>query len=284
MMKKYLVKPGSKVDLSKYDPANSSEYKGGKKDGKEDLLKLNRELESLQEMLYAQHKHKVLIVLQAMDTGGKDGVIRYVFEGVNPQGVRVASFKVPTPIELDHDYLWRAHTRVPGRGEIVIFNRSYYEDVLVVRVHELVPKHVWSKRYEQINAFEEMLAQEGTTILKFFLHVSPEEQKERLLARLQDPTKRWKYNAGDLKERQFWHEYTRAYEDTLSKTSSDHALWYVIPADKKWYRNWVIANILVETLKDLKMEYPQPEYDVEAALSTFERDVVLSNNHSSSGS
>ena len=283
-MKKYLVKPGSKVDLSKYDPADSSEYKGGKKDGKEDLLKLNRELESLQEMLYAQHKHKVLIVLQAMDTGGKDGVIRHVFEGVNPQGVRVASFKVPTPIELDHDYLWRAHTRVPGRGEIVIFNRSYYEDVLVVRVHELVPEHVWSKRYEQINAFEEMLAQEGTTILKFFLHVSPEEQKERLLARLQDPTKQWKYNPGDLKERLFWHEYTRAYEDALSKTSSDYAPWYVIPADKKWYRNWVIANILVETLKDLKMDYPQPEYDVEATLSTFEQDVALSNNHSSSSS
>jgi PPK2 family polyphosphate:nucleotide phosphotransferase len=277
-MKKYLVKPGTKVDLSKHDPADASEFDRGKKDGNEELLKLNEELEGLQEMLYAQHKHRVLIILQAMDTGGKDGVISNVFEGVNPQGVRVASFKVPTSIELDHDYLWRAHAKVPGRGEIVIFNRSYYEDVLVVRVHDLVPKTIWSKRYKQINAFERMLAEESTTILKFFLHISSREQKERLLARLQDPTKQWKYNPADLKERQRWDEYMRAYEDMLSKTSSEHAPWYVIPADKKWYRNWVIASILVETLKGLNMEFPQPSYDVEAAMSTFEQDAALINN------
>ena len=275
-MKRYLVKPGSKVDLSKYDPSDTSPYKGGKKDAKKDLKDLNKELETLQEMLFAEHKYKMLIVLQGMDTSGKDGTIRHVFEGVNPQGVKVASFKVPTPIELDHDYLWRVHARVPGRGEIVIFNRSHYEDVLVVRVHNLVPKKVWSKRYEQISEFEEILAEEGTTILKFFLHISPQEQKERLLARLQDPSKHWKYNPGDLKERQLWGEYTQAYEEALSKTSTDYAPWYVIPADKKWYRNWVIASILVETLKGLKMDYPKPDYDVEAALSTFEQDVELS--------
>ena len=275
-MKRYLVKPGSKVDLSKYDPSDTSPYKGGKKDAKKDLKDLNKELEALQEMLYAEHKHNMLIVLQGMDTSGKDGTIRHVFEGVNPQGVRVASFKVPTPIELDHDYLWRVHAQVPGRGEMVIFNRSHYEDVLVVRVHNLVPEKVWSKRYEQIREFEEILAEEGTTILKFFLHISPEEQKERLLARLQGSSKHWKYNPGDLKERQLWSEYTQAYEEALSKTSTDRAPWHIIPADKKWYRNWVIANILVETLKGLKMDYPKPDYDVEATLSTFEEDVALS--------
>ena len=274
-MKAYLVKPGSKVDLRKYDTDDTSLYSGGKKDGKEDLLELNQELEVLQEMLYAQHKHKLLVVLQGMDTSGKDGVIRHVFEGVNPQGVRVASFKVPTPIELDHDYLWRVHARVPARGEIVIFNRSHYEDVLVVRVHSLVPEKTWKARYEQINAFEKTLAEEGVTILKFFLHISPEEQKERLLARLQDSSKHWKYNPGDLKERQLWGQYRQAYEDALSKTSTSHAPWYVIPADKKWYRNWVIASIMVDTLKGLKMEYPKADYDVEDALRTFEADAAL---------
>lgn len=274
-MKKYLIQPGSKVNLGDFDPADTSEYKGGKKEAQEVLLTLNTELEALQEMLYAQQKHKVLIVLQATDTGGKDGVIRHVFEGVNPQGVKVANFKVPTPVELDHDYLWRVHSQTPGKGEIVIFNRSHYEDVLVVRVHEMVSKKVWSRRYAHINDFEKLLAEEGTTILKFFLHISPEEQKERLLARLQDPTKQWKFNPGDLKERKLWREYSHAYEDVLEKTSTAYAPWYVIPADKKWYRNWVIANILVKTLKDLKMEYPQPDYDVQAALASFEQDTAL---------
>ena len=274
-MKKYLVKPATKVDLRVHDPADTSAYRGGKKDGKEDLAKLNRELEALQEMLFAQHEHRLLIVLQGMDTSGKDGVIRHVFEGVNPQGVRVAGFKVPTPIELDHDYLWRVHARTPGRGEMVIFNRSHYEDVLVVRVHALVPKKVWSRRYEQINAFEKTLAEEGTTILKFFLHISPEEQRERLRARLEEPSKHWKYNPGDLKERQLWGKYTRAYEDVLSKTSTAQAPWYVIPSDRKWYRNWVIASLLVETLKGLKMAYPEPEYDVAAELKAFEQEAAL---------
>ena len=199
--RKYRVEPGSRVELSKWDPNDKSAFSGDKDEGRERLLGLNDELEALQELLFAEHRHRVLIVLQAMDSGGKDGTIRHVFEGVNPQGVRVASFKQPTPEELNHDYLWRVHKQVPGSGEIVIFNRSHYEDVLVVRVHNLVPKAVWAKRYDQINAFERLLADEGTTILKFFLHIDLDEQKERLQARLDEPHKRWKFNPGDLKER-----------------------------------------------------------------------------------
>ncbi|MFN2270167.1 MAG: polyphosphate kinase 2 family protein [Anaerolineae bacterium] len=258
-MKRYRIKPGNKVDLSKWDPNEKAAFEGDKEEGKKSLLALNDRLEALQELLYAEHKHKVLVVLQAMDTGGKDGTIRHVFEGVNPQGVRVTSFKVPTQEELAHDYLWRVHKQTPGRGEIVIFNRSHYEDVLVVRVHELVPKEVWSKRYDQINAFERTLAEEGTTILKFFLHIDLEEQKERLQARLDEPNKRWKFSKGDLKERKLWPKYMQAYEDVLSKTSTDWAPWYVVPANRKWYRNLVIATTLIETLEGLNMSYPQPE-------------------------
>jgi PPK2 family polyphosphate:nucleotide phosphotransferase len=258
-MKQYRVKPGSKVDLSKWDPNEKGSFNGGKKEGKEAIKQLNVRLEALQELLYAEHKHKVLVVLQAMDTGGKDGTIRHVFEGVNPQGVRVASFKVPTQEELDHDYLWRVHKQTPGKGEIVIFNRSHYEDVLVVRVHELVPEEVWSKRYDQINAFERTLAEEGTTILKFFLHIDLEEQKQRLQARLDEANKRWKFGKGDLKERKLWPKYTQAYEDVLSKTSTEWAPWTIVPANRKWYRNLVVATTMIEALEGLNMSYPQPE-------------------------
>jgi PPK2 family polyphosphate:nucleotide phosphotransferase len=261
-MEQYRVKPDSRIDLSQWDP-NEKTGTGDKKAGKKALQKLNEHLEELQELLYAEHKHRVLIVLQAMDTGGKDGTIRHVFEGVNPQGVRVANFKVPTSEELSHDYLWRVHKHVPGDGEIVIFNRSHYEDVLVVRVHGLAPKEVWSKRYAHINDFERMLADEGTTILKFFLHIDLDEQKERLQARLDEPNKRWKFNRDDLKERKLWPEYTRAYEDMLSKTSTEWAPWYVVPANRKWYRNMVIATVLVDTLEGLHMSYPQPEDDLD---------------------
>ena len=191
-----------------------------------------------------------------MDTSGKDGVIRHVFEGVNPQGVHVASFKVPTSVELAHDYLWRVHKKTPGKGEIVIFNRSHYEDVLVVRVHNIVPKEVWKKRYEQITAFERLLAEEGTTILKFYLHIDLQEQAERLLERVETPEKHWKFNPGDLDERQYWQEYQAAYEDVLNKTSTDYAPWHIIPSNRKWYRNLVIANVIVDTLKGFKMSYP----------------------------
>ena len=261
-MKKYRVSPKDKIKLKDWDPNESSEFDGDKAAGKERLLKLNQEFEELQEMLYAEGKHKVLVVLQGMDTSGKDGVIRHVFEGVNPQGVRVASFKVPTPEELAHDYLWRIHKSAPGKGEIVIFNRSHYEDVLVVRVHELAPPDVWKKRYAQINAFEHMLADEGTTIVKFFLHIDLEEQKLRLTERLEDKTKQWKFNVGDLGERKLWPAYTKAYEEVLNRTSTPWAPWYIVPANRKWYRNLVIGEVLVDTLKGLKMSYPAPKDDL----------------------
>ncbi|GAP05579.1 polyphosphate:AMP phosphotransferase [Anaerolinea thermolimosa] len=257
-MHTYRIDLDKKVNLDDFDPAETRYAPGGKENAEQSLLQLNRQLEALQESLYAEHKHRVLVVLQGMDTSGKDGVIRRVFEGVNPQGVRVASFKVPTPVELDHDYLWRVHQQTPARGEIVIFNRSHYEDVLVVRVHSLVPEAVWKKRYEQINAFERLLTDEGTTILKFFLHIDPQEQKERLLERLEKPEKNWKFNAGDLKERALWKEYMKAYEDVLEKTSTPWAPWYVVPANKKWYRDLVISTLLVETLQNLEIRLPAP--------------------------
>jgi len=265
-MNQYLIKPGTKVDLSKWDPNDTGDFKGGKEKGLAEVESLNTKLEELQELLYAENKHKILIVLQAMDTGGKDGVIRRVFDGVNPQGVRVEPFKVPTGEELAHDYLWRVHKVVPGKGEMVIFNRSHYEDVLVVRVHNIVPREVWMTRYEQINAFERHLVETGTTILKFYLHIDPDEQKERLQARLDDPTKRWKFRLGDLEERKLWPDYVKAYEDVLSKTSTDHAPWYIVPANRKWYRDLVISSVLVETLEKLDMHYPQPEENLDSVV------------------
>jgi len=261
-MERYRVKPKDTIRLKEWDPGDTGEYKGEKDEGQEQLEELNKELELLQELLYAEGKHKVLVVLQGMDTSGKDGVIRHVFDGVNPQGVRVANFKVPTPEELAHDYLWRVHRQTPGRGEIVIFNRSHYEDVLAVRVHNLVPEEIWKKRYDQIVEFEQLLVQEGTTILKFYLHIDLDEQKERLQARLEDPTKQWKFKVGDLKERTLWSEYMAAYEDALNKTSTDKAPWYIVPANKKWYRNLVIASVLVDALKKLDMHYPPSEDDL----------------------
>ena len=261
---RYIVKPGQKVDLSSWDPQSTPAWKGDKESGEAQLLKLNDEFEVLQEQLFAEARHKLLIVLQGMDTSGKDGVIRRAFDGVNPQGVRVASFKVPTAPELARDYLWRIHQQVPGRGEIVIFNRSHYEDVLVVRVHKLVPKEQWKRRFAQINHFEQMLAEEGTTILKFFLHIDEEEQRQRLLDRLDEPDKRWKFNPGDLKERELWDEYQKAYEDVLSKTSQERAPWVIVPANRKWYRDLVILAALVDTLKGLKMEFPQPAENLDS--------------------
>ena len=259
----YRVPVKGKIKLKDYDPNDSRLFDGNKKDSKEALLKLNTELAALQEQLYAEGKHRLLIVLQAMDTGGKDGVIRAVFEGVNPQGVKVASFKVPTPVELSHDYLWRVHQQTPGKGEMVIFNRSHYEDVLVVRVHQLVPEEVWSRRYQHIREFERLLADEGTTILKFYLHIDLQEQAQRFLARVEDPTKQWKFNPGDLDERDRWEEYMKAYEDMLNQTSTDWAPWYIIPANKKWYRNWLISKIVIKTLKDLDMRYPAAPENIE---------------------
>ncbi len=259
----YRFKPGQKVDLTKWDPNEKRFFEGKKKDARDLLKQLNTRLESLQEMLYAEHKNKVLIVLQAMDSGGKDGTIRHVFEGVNPQGVKVASFKAPTKIELDHDYLWRVHKNTPGKGEIVIFNRSHYEDILVVRVHSLVPQKIWRRRFDQIKAFEKMLAEEGTVILKFYLHIDQEEQKQRFLSRIETAHKQWKFSFKDLEERKLWPQYMKAFEDALSKTSTEWAPWYIIPANRKWYRNLVISSIVISTLEGLKMKYPQPEENLD---------------------
>ncbi|MFL6236470.1 MAG: polyphosphate kinase 2 family protein [Thermoanaerobaculia bacterium] len=265
-MKQHRVKPGAKVDLSRIDPGSTPGFKGKRKEADERLLELNDRLEVLQESLWAEHRHKVLVVLQGMDTSGKDGTIRHVFEGVNPLGVRVAAFRAPTPEELDHDFLWRVHPKVPGRGEMVIFNRSHYEDVLVARVKKLVPPEVWRERYDQINDFERLLAETDSVVLKFFLHISKDEQKERLQARLDDPQKRWKFRKGDLLDRARWDEYMEAYEDALARTSQKHAPWYIVPSDKKWYRNLVVAEILVKALEDLKIQIPEPEEDLKGVV------------------
>lgn len=260
-MDQYRVSPDSKVKLSDFP----TRYEGDleKHDGKAQLMEKAATISQLQELLYAEHKQKVLIVLQGIDTSGKDSTIRHVFGDVNPQGTKVANFKVPTSKELDHDYLWRVHPNTPGKGEIVIFNRSHYEDVLVVRVHELVPEKVWKKRYDHINEFERLLANEGTTILKFFLNISKKEQARRFLARLDRPEKRWKFNPGDLEEREFWDEYTKAYEEMLNKTSTDYAPWYVIPSDRKWYRNLTIASIIEKTIQDLDMQFPEEVAEID---------------------
>jgi PPK2 family polyphosphate:nucleotide phosphotransferase len=260
-VKRYRIAPGSRVELARWDPDDTGDV-AGKAKGERELERLTARLADLQELLWAEQKHRVLVVLQGMDTSGKDGVIRHVATGVNPQGVRVAGFKRPTDEELAHDFLWRVHARVPGRGEIAIFNRSHYEDVLVVRVHELVPKAVWQDRYRQIVEFERLLVETGTTILKFYLHIDADEQKKRLQARLDDPTKQWKFNPGDLDERKLWDDYRRAYEDALAKTSTAQAPWYVVPANHKWYRNLVVARLLVETLAGLDMRYPAPSVDL----------------------
>ena len=258
-MDRYRVKPQDRVKLAEWDPDDTSAFSGTKAEAEQRMQKLTSKLEQLQELLYAEHQHKFLVVLQSMDTGGKDGTIRHVFEGVNPQGVAVVRFQEPTKIELDHDYLWRVHPHVPGKGEMVIFNRSHYEDVLVVRVHNMVPENVWRRRYGEIKEFERMLVNEGTTILKFFLHISKDEQKKRLQARLEDPEKRWKFDYSDVRERAFWSKYQKAYEDAIEKTSTEWAPWFIVPSNHKWYRNLVVAITINETLAGLKMKYPQPK-------------------------
>ena len=216
----------------------------------------------LQTTLYAEGTRSLLVVLQGRDTAGKDGVVRHLFGRLNPMGLELVSFKVPTPLELSHDFLWRIHQAVPPKGKIGIFNRSHYEDVLVVRVHELVPAAVWGARYEQINGFERHLTETGTTILKFCLHISREEQRKRLLARLADPHKNWKFNAADLEERKHWDDYQKAFEDAITKTSTPVAPWYIVPADHKWYRDWAVLNVLVETLRAMDPQYPKPALDL----------------------
>jgi PPK2 family polyphosphate:nucleotide phosphotransferase len=251
----YLAEPGKKLSLSKFDPADTGKFKDRSDAAQSTARNLDR-LRKLQGLLYADAKQALLIVVQAMDTGGKDGAIKHVFSGVNPQGCDVTSFKQPTPLEAKHDYLWRIHAAAPRQGQIGIFNRSHYEDVLVVRVHDLVPKSVWSQRYDQINQFEHLLADAGTTVVKFFLHISKDEQKRRLQSRLDNPKKHWKFDPNDLKERARWDEYQSAYEDALRKCSTPHAPWYVVPSNHKWFRNWVISDTIVRTMRGMKLKYP----------------------------
>jgi PPK2 family polyphosphate:nucleotide phosphotransferase len=247
-----------KTKLADIDTSSTCSFVGDKSTTAAILDEMSARLTTLQTVLYAEQKHKILIVLQAMDTGGKDGVIRKVFSGINPQGVRIASFKAPTPPELAHDYLWRVHNQVPAKGELVVFNRSHYEDVLITRVHGWIDDATAKRRFRQINNFEAMLVEEGTTILKFFLHISKDEQKQRLQDRLDDPAKTWKFNIGDLAERKKWDDYQRVYEDAINETSSPHAPWHIVPADRKWIRDLYVSSVLVKTLEDLKMAYPKP--------------------------
>lgn len=256
------VLPGQPVDLSEFPTRSHDAWSGSKAEGKARVKDLAKELSELQEVYYADGSRRLLVVLQAMDTGGKDSTIRDVFGRMNPQGVRVTSFKQPTHRELAHDYLWRVHPHVPGSGEIAIFNRSHYEDVLVVRVDEIAPESTWEKRYHHIVEFERLLADEGTRIVKFFIHISEEEQKERLQARLDDPDKHWKFSVGDLETRQKWDVFQAAYADALERTSTDFAPWYVIPGDRKWYRKLVIGEIMVDVLASMDLRYPENEDDL----------------------
>ncbi len=251
------IRPDQKVSLKSID-TDGRDYGLRPEEGEEKFLKHRKELIELQEVLYAEGKQKLLVVFQAMDGGGKDGTIRSVFQGTNPQGVEVTAFKKPSEEELAHDYLWRIHKAVPAKGMIGVFNRSHYEDVLVVRVHKIVPEDVWKPRYRQINDFEEMLAGSGTRIVKFFLHISKKEQKERFEERIRIPEKRWKFDPADLEKRELWDEYESAFEDMLSRCSTKHAPWYVVPADQNWYRDYVVAAVLAETLKDMKPKFPDP--------------------------
>jgi len=252
---------GNAKTLAKLDASATPGFKGEESSARESTDGLRSELIDLQRKLHAEERRGLLVVLQAMDTGGKDGVIRKVFSGVNPLGVRVARFERPTPIELDHDYLWRVHAQTPRKGEIVIFNRSHYEDVLVVRVNSLVPDKVWKKRYQHIRDFERMLSDEGTTIVKFCLLIDEDEQARRLQARLDDPEKNWKFDAHDLEQRKHWDAYMRAYRDAIVETHAPHAPWYVIPANHKWFRDYAVMRVLVDTLRGIDPKYPTVDFD-----------------------
>jgi PPK2 family polyphosphate:nucleotide phosphotransferase len=264
---KYIVDPGSKVALKDFDPGDTGKYKS-KEDAQKDLQEDIEALTALQDVLYAENSRALLLIFQAMDAAGKDGVIKHVMSGVNPQGCQVFSFKTPSAEELDHDYLWRCLKALPERGRIGIFNRSYYEEVLVVRVHPEFLKNqnlpageakenLWKRRFEDINAVEKYLSRNGTVILKFFLHVSKKEQKERFLERIETPAKHWKFSAADVKERSYWKEYMKAYEEMLQNTSTAWAPWHVIPADHKWFTRALVAEIIIDKLKSLKLSYPK---------------------------
>ncbi len=261
-LEKYRVKPGAGIKLDALDTRDKSLFEDG---SKAEYLpyfdQLQDELQQLQKKFYAQNKYRLLVVMQAMDTGGKDGCIKHVFSRIDPQGIHVRSFKAPSEQELARDFLWRVHSRVPRNGEMVIFNRSHYEDVIAVRVKNIFPEQVWRRRVKHIVDFETMLAEEGTTIVKIFLNISKDEQKERLQARLDNGHKHWKFNPEDLKDRARWNDFMTAYEELIGETSSESAPWYVVPADRKWYRNLVVARIVLDTLKKLDLEFPPIDWD-----------------------
>ncbi|HET8997144.1 MAG TPA: polyphosphate kinase 2 family protein [Acetobacteraceae bacterium] len=279
---RFIVEPGAKLRLGKIDPsfAGNTDHEAAR----DEIARHVQRLDALQYLLYADHQQSLLIVLQALDAGGKDGVIRHLFSGMNPQGTAAFSFKQPSQAERDHDFLQRAHLRAPGKGEVVIFNRSHYEDVLVVRVHKLVPRAVWSKRYALINDFEAMLAQNGTRILKFYLHISPEEQLERFRQRLEDRTRHWKISESDYLERKFWPQYIEAYEDALMRTSTRQAPWYVIPANHKWFRNLAISQIVTRTIEEMGLNLPPTQVDLADIRRRYhEAAAAQSENHQAKG-
>jgi PPK2 family polyphosphate:nucleotide phosphotransferase len=253
--KKFVVEPGTRIRLGKVDPAFKDTHESHEQ-AMPEIAKHVARMDRLQYLLYADGDQSLLVVLQAPDAGGKDGVVRHLFRGMNPQGTTSIGFKQPSKVEAAHDFLWRAHLKAPGKGEMVIFNRSHYEDVLVVRVHKLVPESVWSKRYEQINDFEKMLSANGTRILKFFLHISPEEQLDRFKERLDDPERHWKISESDYSERELWPQYVAAFEDAMEKTSGHHAPWYVIPSNHKWFRDLAISQIVADTMEEMGLKLP----------------------------
>ena len=257
---KLVVRPEKPFSLANWDPA---ETLGLEKDSAAEKTEQNiARLDQLQYLMYAEHRRALLVVLQGMDGAGKDGTIRHVIRGLNPQGCRVTSFKAPSAEEADHDFLWRVHRAVPASGEVAIFNRSHYEDVLAARVRKLIPKSVWSRRYDYINQFEQLLSESSVVVVKFFLHISKDEQRRRFEERLRDPTKQWKLSPSDFEDRRHWDDYVAAYEDALTRCSTSDAPWFIVPADKKWFRNFAVSRILVETLEALDMRFPKPTVDV----------------------
>ena len=257
-LKKLIVKPNSKIRLKHLDPDYHGKHES-RESALPEIQKNLQKMEPLQYLMYAENKHSLLIVLQGLDAAGKDGVVRHVLTGMNPSGCVSVNFKQPTARELAHDFLWRVHPHVPAKGSVAIFNRSHYEDVLVARVHNLVPEKVWSKRYDQINDFERLSATENnTTILKFFLHISKEEQLERFKKRLDDPARQWKISDSDYKERDYWKDYIEAFEDVLRKTSTERAPWFIIPANHKWFRDLAISQIITRAMEEMNMQLPKP--------------------------
>jgi PPK2 family polyphosphate:nucleotide phosphotransferase len=278
-MKKFIVTPGSKVRLKHFDPGDHGKHESHKK-ALPEIQKYVEKMEQLQYLMYAARKHSLLIVLQGLDAAGKDGVVRHILTGMNPAGCAAVGFKQPTPEELAHDFLWRVHPHVPTKGSVAIFNRSHYEDVLVVRVHQLVPEKVWSKRYDEINEFEKLIAtQNTTTILKFFLYISKEEQLARFAKRLDDPGRQWKISESDYKERDYWGDYIEAFEDVLNRTSTERAPWFVIPSNHKWFRDLAVSQIISRTMEEMGMQMPKPTVDLAKIHREYHRAEDESESH-----